>query len=166
MVQNSWHKLNNWDGAYLIHPLGFVKSIQANKILIPQLSNCGYYRIGLRRPSSKKEMISIHRLVAIQFIDNPNNLPCVNHKDGNKWNNGADNLEWCTHSENTKHAFDIGLKQMGKGQNNPASKLRDSDIPIIRVLSETNTHKQIAEIYNVDRKTISFILNGKTWTHI
>jgi hypothetical protein len=166
MAQNSWYSLKDWEGFYLIHPLGFVKSIRLNKILIPQQSNCNYYRVGLHGMTEKKHMISIHRLVAINFIDNPENLPCVNHKDGFKWNNGVSNLEWCTHSENTIHAFAIGLKHMGSGELNPYSKLRDIDIPIIRNLSTTKTHSEIAALFNVDRKTISFVINRKTWKHI
>ena len=52
----------------------------------------------------------LHRLVALVFIPNPNNKPFVNHKDGNKKNNCLTNLEWCTPSENSRHAIDIGLK--------------------------------------------------------
>lgn len=51
----------------------------------------------------------IHRMVAETFTSNPDNLPCVNHKDGNKHNNRSDNLEWCSYSQNTKHAVDSGL---------------------------------------------------------
>lgn len=50
-----------------------------------------------------------HRLIAIHFIDNANNYPVVNHKDGNKSNNSIDNLEWCTHKQNSRHAWDSGL---------------------------------------------------------
>ena len=51
----------------------------------------------------------IHKLLAETFIENPNNYPVVDHLDGNKINNNLDNLEWCSHSENTKRAYDNGL---------------------------------------------------------
>ena len=52
----------------------------------------------------------VHRLVAIAFLPNPNGLPEVNHKDGNKQNATVENLEWCSGSENLYHAYDAGLK--------------------------------------------------------
>ena len=51
----------------------------------------------------------VHRLVGMAFIPNPENKPCINHKDGNPQNNHVDNLEWVTYSENTLHAYRIGL---------------------------------------------------------
>jgi hypothetical protein len=82
----------------------------------------GYFRIRL---NGKK--YSIHRLIAETFIPNPDNKPEVNHKDGNKLNNHISNLEWVTHSENTKHAFKMGLIDKSsilnrKGKNNPNYK--------------------------------------------
>lgn len=70
----------------------------------------GYYALSLESPDStpenrKQKVHKIHRLLAEHFILNPDNKPCVNHKDGNKLNNNLDNLEWATESENTKHAY-------------------------------------------------------------
>lgn len=70
----------------------------------------GYYALGLEKPESnsynrQQKIHKIHRLLAEHFIPNPDNKPCINHKDGNKLNNKLDNLEWCTISENTKHAY-------------------------------------------------------------
>ena len=70
----------------------------------------GYYALGLEIPKSNnknrlQKIYKIHRLLAEYFIPNPDNKPCVNHKDGNKLNNSLSNLEWATISENTKHAY-------------------------------------------------------------
>lgn len=74
-----------------------------------------YYAVKLYKNKSKKN-IPIHKLVAKTFIENPENKPCVNHKDGNKLNNNVENLEWCTHSENTKHAYNMGLEKVSEMQ--------------------------------------------------
>ena len=70
----------------------------------------GYYALGLEDPKSTpnnriQKIHKIHRLLAEYFIPNPENKPCINHKDGNKLNNNLNNLEWVTISENTKHAY-------------------------------------------------------------
>jgi hypothetical protein len=68
----------------------------------------GYLKIRLLNKSGRKSMF-LHRLLAIQFIPNPLNKPFINHIDGNKSNNKLNNLEWCTHKENMKHAWDNNL---------------------------------------------------------
>ena len=72
-------------------------------------SNPNSYRTFQVRNDNGKKIIAIHRLVAIEFIPNINNYRIVNHKDGNKKNNTINNLEWCTNSQNTKHAYDNNL---------------------------------------------------------
>jgi len=78
------------------------------KEIIPHKQNSGYLIVSLYK-NGKHYNRSVHRLVAQTFISNPNNLQQVNHKDGNKENNCVDNLEWCTQSENMKHAYKNGL---------------------------------------------------------
>ncbi len=68
----------------------------------------GYKQVQIMREGIRYTRY-VHRLVAECFINNPDGLPEVNHKDGNKGNNNAANLEWCTRSENQKHSYRIGL---------------------------------------------------------
>lgn len=85
--------------------------------LKPQVHNKGYLRVYLSK-NGKVSKKYIHRLVAETFIPNPNNLPQVNHIDGNKKNNNVNNLEWVTSKENIIHAFKTGLSVIPKGENN------------------------------------------------
>lgn len=71
------------------------------------LTPYGYKTVGLRTAFRVKNTRLVHRLVAMAFIPNPDNKPQVNHKDGNRQNNCVENLEWCTASENVRHAIDV-----------------------------------------------------------
>ena len=120
------------------------------------VDNTGYYQIVLRK-NGKRSYQRLHRLIAKQFIDNPNNLPQVNHKDGNKLNNSLDNLEWISNSDNTKHGYDNNLyhnkKQIKIIAINKISKEKFI-FPSIRKCSEE---------LKINRKTLSSILfNNKT----
>ena len=75
-------------------------------LMIGAVDHCGYRHTILNRKNR-----NIHRIIAETFIPNPDNLPCVNHKDGNKLNNSVENLEWCTQSENVLHSFTNGLQR-------------------------------------------------------
>lgn len=69
----------------------------------------GYMQVGITGPDGKRHNLSVHRYVALTFIPNPNNLPVVNHIDGNKTNNNINNLEWTTMAGNMQHALKLGL---------------------------------------------------------
>ena len=93
---------------YSITEDGRIFSNRYNRYLKSRVNRYGYLHINLRKDKKGYDK-TIHRLVAKAFIPNPENKPEVNHIDGNKLNNHVSNLEWCTRSENTKHAFDTGL---------------------------------------------------------
>ena len=105
-MQEIWKLIVDYPN-YEISNLGNIRSIKRN-IIMKQGKRGDYYNIGLYKDGICKR-ISVHRLVAEAFIQNPNNYPCVNHIDGNKLNNCVNNLEWCTHSQNSKHAFENNL---------------------------------------------------------
>lgn len=98
-----WRDIKGYENIYQISNFGRVKSLpkeaknqyKNERILKPHASKNDYYRIILTKDKKQKSFY-IHRLVAQAFLNNPNNLKCVNHKDENKQNNNVNNLEWCT----------------------------------------------------------------------
>lgn len=105
-----------------------------------------------------------HRIIASCFVANPYCKPEVNHINGIKTDNRAINLEWCTRSENIRHAYDIGLEQVISGESHHNSKLTEGDIRYIR--SSTKTSYSLAEELGVDSSTIRDIRNRRTWRHV
>lgn len=90
---------------YLITEDGKVFSLIRNRYLTPAKNNVGYLQQYLTDDNGNKRWVKIHRLVAIAYIDNPDNKPEVNHLDSNKANNHKDNLQWVTHKENIIHSY-------------------------------------------------------------
>lgn len=147
---------------YLVLKDGRVFSLIKNIFLKAHKTKCGYLRINLYR---KKFLI--HRLVAITYLPNPLNLPCVNHKDGNKENNNVDNLEWITIKDNALHSFRVLKRKHPFGEKNPACILKESDVlDILKRLTNNETIISISKIYNVHESTISNIKNGKSWNTV
>lgn len=117
-----WKDIIGYEGLYQISSWGNVKSLERKvnrgkyfrivkeRVLKISLNSIGYCQIKLCK-NGKQKVLRVHRLVAIHFIDNLDNKLEVNHIDGNKTNNYYKNLEWCTRSENTQHAYDNGLME-------------------------------------------------------
>ena len=106
-----WKAIAECNGEYHISDHGRVKSLKFGKerILKPSINSSGYWFVFIFIQNQNKKFCTIHKLVAVAFILNSENKKEINHKDGNKLNNNFSNLEWVTHSENMKHAWDTGL---------------------------------------------------------
>lgn len=140
---------------YDITENGEIINKHTGRIVKPQPNGKGYLRISIG-----KKLMFVHRLVAEKFIPNPDNLPQVNHKDGNKTNNCVDNLEWVSNSVNRKHAVQSGLHI--HGEKCPWSKLTLENVNYIRNHPEMSRNK-LSEMFNVSPHTISDIRTGRSW---
>jgi predicted XRE-type DNA-binding protein len=173
-----WKSIVDYEGYYDVSTMGNVRRssrVQVysdgrifhfnKKIISKYICNNGYYTVGLTR-DSKTIQYSIHRIMAIAFIPNPDNKPEVNHKDGIKLNNTLDNLEWNTTKENAIHAVLNGLTPIGEKRWN--AKLSNEQVINIRKLFFTNKIRQsaISKLYGVPRRCISKIINNITYKYI
>ena len=171
-----WRDVIGYEGYYQISNLGRVKSLprlvrnvngystKKELILNPHI-NKGYLKTALTINKITNYKF-IHKLVAEAFIPNSNNYPQVNHKDTDKLNNKKDNLEWCTPSQNMKHAYDNNLISKD-GFNNSNSKLKIKQVEEIReLLTKGFKCKEISLKYSVNYATIRDIKIGRTWKNV
>lgn len=172
-----WKPIKGYEGLYEVSDVGEVKALKRTinqgkchrtweeHIVKFSVDGNGYFRTNLAKDGVNKT-VKVHRLVAEAFIPNPSNLPEVNHIDGNKQNNHVENLEWCSRSENLKHAVEIGLKRLD-GEFNPGHKLTTKQVEFIRK-SYIPRHKDFGTValgkrFGVHRKTITRIINCQSW---
>jgi hypothetical protein len=157
-----------YEGIYQVSNLGNVKRVliswgvkgrdSNNYVIKAFINSSGYYRVGLTK-NNKHSNHFIHRLVAKAFIENKNNYPIINHINGIKTDNKVDNLEWCTASQNVRHAIKMGLMTFKKGyfSNQDYSKLCKKIIDI-----ETGViYPSVVDLslkINVPRSTIQYWL--------
>lgn len=121
---------------YQVTEDGNIWSKRRSKFLKQSRNTNGYSQVSI---DGNKGNVVVHRLVAIAFIPNPENLPEVNHKDGNKQNNNKSNLEWCTRLHNVRHSIEKGLHRPG-GKKEPVLKIKDGQI-LKRYDSAVDAHK-------------------------
>ena len=148
---------------YSISNYGRVRNDIRNTFLSPRKLR-GYERVSLWY-NNKANDHRIHRLVAQEFIQNKENKPEVNHKNGIRNDNRVVNLEWVTGEENVDHKKTV-LNQGDtfKGTSNGNSSLVEKDVIAIR--ESTLSRKELAKIYNISVTQIGRILTRKLWTHI
>lgn len=180
----TWKPVPDFENIYEVSSFGRVRSVtridpagrqQTGKMRKPYLGKRGYYVVTMRK-DRKSHLKSVHVLVALVFIGAPP-APLgakgsdiqVNHKDGDKKNNHFDNLEYCTHLENTQHAYAVGLHDGSlQGERNGRSKLTSDQVKEIRALYADNQGSipQLARQFGVGKSTIGYIVQGVTWSRL
>jgi hypothetical protein len=189
-----WKPVPGYEEFYSVSDLGRVRgethsrnrTWKPGRLLKPQPNQRGYLRLFLQF-GEKRKAFFVHRLVAMAFIG-PRPDGCdVNHKDGDKTNNRAGNLEYCRRRENVRHAIETGLydpssktvhkgdehharrrpEVMARGERHGSAQLTGKDVLSIRSRAAAGeTHRNIAADFGVDRTTIGDIVRLKTWRHI
>ncbi len=164
-MKEIWKDIVGYEGRYQVSNLGNVKSL--DRVVINRWGNMvrngammkpsklnRYYNINLMT-DGKLKCFKVHRLIAIAFIPNELNLSQVNHKDGDRYNNNVNNLEWVTQSENMQHAKRMGLRP---------DLTEDQTVEIKnKYLSTKITMSDLAKEYNVSKSTICGVVNNYNW---
>ncbi len=146
---------------YQVSNTGKIKKY--NGVTIKQcLNHKGYPCVNLTNAQGRSTR-TVHRLVAENFIENPEKKKTVNHKDGIKTNNCVNNLEWMTNAENQAHAAKLGLKP--SGESNKLSKLSEMQVLTIRTMTNMRPH-DIARHFDICTANIVAIRHSKTWRHL
>lgn len=152
-----------FEDRYIISRNGEVVNKTSGKKLKILTRNNGYPHVALY--DGRMRMRRLHRLVAKAFIPNPMNYSDVNHIDGDKMNNAVSNLEWCSRSQNIKHAYETGLRpRIFSGSRSP--KLSTDEIKRVKELLEGGMKpEKIAKMFNVSRTIISYIRDARYKTY-
>lgn len=149
---------------YLITRSGEVISKKAGRALKPDGNSNGYLRVSLCKNGKVKRYL-VHRLVASHYIPNPEMCKQVNHKDACKSNNVDTNLEWCTPSENIRHAIEVGVKKIG--EDHAKSTLSNETVKTIcEMISQGFKRGKIMNETGATKHQIDDIRRRKTWGHI
>ena len=155
-----WATATTKDGkTFLVSNTGIVKNENGTIKAIKRKNKYDFVRYSIN--GFKKE-IAVHKLVAMAFIPNPENKATVNHKDGIKENNHADNLEWNTLQENLAHARRHDL--VAFGNRSKMAKLKEHDIePILTLYFYGCSMTEIGKHFGVGQGAISSVINHKSW---
>lgn len=172
-MNKTWRAIKGFERLYEVSDMGDIRRITAtnnhgpNYILQPCPIGSGYHGVTLCNGASVRCNRSIHRFVAEAFLE-----PCppgmeVNHKNGNKTDNRASNLEWVTKSQNRLHALRVLNQITLKGEQHGMAKLTGSQVLEMRQLRESGLKvNDIAKRFGIHQSTCSRILRHKRWKHI
>lgn len=172
-----WKDIEDFEGLYQVSNLGRVRSLDRidkngqfrnGRVLADKHNNRGYHTIALYRGGNTKYWL-IHRLVAIAFLDNPDSLPEVNHKDENKANNAASNLEWCTSAYNLNYGTRKERIKRSTGYKHKTNYFNKPK-PIVATSVTTGFSIMLPNIHaarkqlGIDFRQVSAVIRGKQKT--
>lgn len=173
-MEEIWKDVKGFEGLYQVSNLGRVRSLDrrknnqffCGKILSLAKDKDGYCLVTLN-DGKRKKTGRVHRLVALAFIQNPDNLPEINHIDENKENNSADNLEWCS----TKYNLTYGSRKgMMVGTKNNHAKLTEKEVAEIRKIYKKGDlqfgQSALGKKYGVSHIQIANIVNRISWPNV
>ena len=146
---------------YEVSDTGLIRNAKTGRVLKQFVGKDGYLRTQFAGKTR-----TVHRVVALAFVPADPGRDFVNHKDGNKRNNAASNLEWCTFSENLSHAYSIGLKSSA-GTKNSRNKLSYEDVAFIRKhyipRDKEFGAKPMGRRFGVAHQTVAAVAHRQNW---
>lgn len=159
-IEEEWRDIKGYKGVYQISNLGKVRSLDRmsiqnhfleGKILKGCDNGNGYWYFDLYSEGKRKKK-SGHVLVAEAFISNPNNYPCVNHKDEDTYNNRVDNLEWCTYKYNCNYgSHNKNLSKSLKGKNSGKDNVTSKPVVCVTTGKVFDTITDASKYYNIEK---------------
>lgn len=156
---------------YIITKQGEVYNVNTERMLKSFVGKkCPYKAVNIQLGKrGKYKTKTIHRLIAMGFIPNPNNYPVINHIDGNKNNNSIDNLEWCSFSDNTNHAIKTGLQKITILTPEQSSLTKHTKLEaenVCKLLSKGYSPKALKRLFDIDYDFANKIYRRKTWKEL